>query len=66
LSFCADRLTVLYGGLVSEYAAGEARSLDPWDALLRRLQIEWNLLVEKTAALSAAVVETAVTGAKLK
>ena len=37
----------------------------PWDRLLGRLEIEWNLLVEKTAALAAAARETEATKSEL-
>jgi len=58
---CADRLLSLYGSLIEAQAHQETTDFGPWDRVLRRLEIEWNLLVEKTAALSAAVVETEVT-----
>ena len=45
---CADRLLALYIQLASEFSYREDTDPAPWDRLLRRLEIEWNLLVEKT------------------
>jgi glycosyltransferase involved in cell wall biosynthesis len=58
---CADRVLALYSALIEAHAYRETTDFGPWDRLLRRLEIEWNLLVEKTTALTAAVVETEVT-----
>lgn len=55
LDVCASRMLDLYGQLIEESAAREPGDSAPWDSLLRRLEVEWNLLVEKTTALSAAV-----------
>jgi glycosyltransferase involved in cell wall biosynthesis len=60
LQICADRILDLYDSLVEQQAVRETDP-DPWDRLLGRLQIEWNLFVEKTSALTAAVVETEAT-----
>jgi 1,2-diacylglycerol 3-alpha-glucosyltransferase len=62
---CADRLLSLYVQLTSDYSYREDTDPAPWDRLLRRLEIEWNLLIEKTAALRAAVVETDATKSQL-
>ena len=61
---CADRMLALYGTLIEQYAH---RETDPglWERFLSRVEIEWNLLVEKTTALSAAVVETDATRSHL-
>jgi len=59
LEACATRMLALYEQLVQEHSRPDDNATAPWDRLLRRLEVEWNLLVEKTAALSAAVVETA-------
>lgn len=58
LQVCAGRLLALYERLVEEYQRHGEADLGPWEQLLRRLEVEWNLMVEKTSALSAAVVET--------
>jgi 1,2-diacylglycerol 3-alpha-glucosyltransferase len=65
LPVCADRLLELYAHLAAEYAQREDADPGPWDRLLARLEIEWNLFVEKTSALSAAVVETEATRSQL-
>jgi glycosyltransferase involved in cell wall biosynthesis len=57
LEKCADRVLELYGHLVRDFSRSTADA-GPWDRLLARLEIEWNLLVEKTTALAAAAVET--------
>jgi hypothetical protein len=63
---CADRLLEVYDALVRASSPRLAPDADPWDRLLARLEIEWNLLVEKTTALAAAAVETEATKAELK
>jgi glycosyltransferase involved in cell wall biosynthesis len=60
LAVCADQILALYAGLIDKHAP-IAPDPDPWDRLLGRLRIEWNLFVEKTSALTAAVVETEAT-----
>lgn len=65
LEACADRLLALYEQLNEERASDTEADPGPWDRLLRRLEIEWNLFVEKTSALSAAVVETEATKVNL-
>ena len=65
LEVCADRLVALYRQLIEQHPDTGAADPGPWDRLLRRLEIEWNLLVEKTAALRAAVAETEVTRMRL-
>jgi glycosyltransferase involved in cell wall biosynthesis len=50
---CADRVLQIYDRLVGETASSEERDPGPWDRLLGRLEIEWNLLVEKTSAIAA-------------
>ncbi len=63
---CANRVLNVYEGLVREYAHGREADPGPWDRLLGRLEIEWNLLVEKTSALVAAAREVEDTTAQLK
>jgi glycosyltransferase involved in cell wall biosynthesis len=63
---CADRLLEVYTGLVRKSSPRLTADEAPWDRLLARLEIEWNLLVEKTTALAAAAVETASTKTELK
>jgi glycosyltransferase involved in cell wall biosynthesis len=66
LENCADRVLELYARLVHEYRRGPTADPGPWDRLLGRLEIEWNLLVEKTAALAAAARETDAPKSKLQ
>lgn len=61
LASCADRILELYEGLIAEHQHAEDADPNTWDRFLNRLEIEWNLLVEKTSALTAAVVETEAT-----
>jgi glycosyltransferase involved in cell wall biosynthesis len=51
---CADRVLQVYERLVRDFAPERESDPGPWDRLLGRLEIEWNLLVEKTSALVAA------------
>jgi 1,2-diacylglycerol 3-alpha-glucosyltransferase len=64
LEACAGRLLELYESLVASHQVGDADATI-WDRFLSRLEIEWNLLVEKTTAISAAVVETDATRSHL-
>jgi glycosyltransferase involved in cell wall biosynthesis len=66
LEKCADRALDLYHRLVIAYQRGPATDPGPWDRMLGRLEIEWNLLVEKTAALAAAARETELTQTRLE
>jgi len=65
LSACAERLLNLYERLSQEFVDRGPADWDPWDRLLRRIEIEWNLLVEKTTALRAAIVDTEATMAEM-
>ena len=58
---CTARLLGVYDRLIGEYQDREEADPGLWDRFLSRLEIEWNLLVEKTTAISAAVVETDAT-----
>ncbi len=66
LENCADRLVELYQRLIAESGTRGDATLVPWDRLLGRLEIEWRLIAEKTAALAAAVVETEATRARIE
>lgn len=65
LDVCADRILELYESLVAEHSQRPDADPGPWDRLLGRLEIEWNLFLEKTTALAAAVVETEATRSHL-
>jgi 1,2-diacylglycerol 3-alpha-glucosyltransferase len=56
LEHCADRLEQLYARLIAEAADRGEPDPGPWDRLLHRIEIEWNLLAQKASALAAAVV----------
>jgi hypothetical protein len=62
---CADRILTLYARLLDQQSEGEPADPGPWDRLLGRLEIEWNLIREKTSALAAAVIETDATRSQL-
>jgi 1,2-diacylglycerol 3-alpha-glucosyltransferase len=66
LQHCADQLEELYERLIAESSDRVAPDADPWDRLLGRLEIEWNLLAQKAAAFGAAVVETDATKTRLE
>ena len=59
IKFCADRLLGLYEQLIADFTQRPEADFSPWDRLLRRLEIEWNLIVEKAAAVRAAIAEDA-------
>jgi hypothetical protein len=56
----------VYAELVRDHAQGRDSDPGPWDRLRGRLEIEWNLLVEKTSAIVAAAREGNGTTAELK
>ena len=63
---CADRVLDVYERQVRDFAPERASDPGPWDRLLGRLEIEWNLLVEKTSALVAAAREGEATRPRLE
>jgi glycosyltransferase involved in cell wall biosynthesis len=65
LSTCADRILELYGQLIKHRALRRSADYGAWDRLRSRLEVEWNLLVQKTSALAAAVVATDATRSSL-
>jgi hypothetical protein len=66
LSRCGDQMLKLYESLVRDWGTGQETDPAPWDRLLGRLEIEWNLLVQKTTALTAAAAETEATRPQLQ
>jgi glycosyltransferase involved in cell wall biosynthesis len=66
LDCCADRLEQLYQHLNSEFGHGPEADPGPWDRLLARMEIEWKLVTEKTAALAAVVTPSAATKTRLE
>jgi hypothetical protein len=63
---CADRVLAVYEGLVRDFAPARSSDFGAWDRLLGRLEIEWNLLVEKTAAIAALASQTDATKQRLE
>jgi 1,2-diacylglycerol 3-alpha-glucosyltransferase len=63
---CADRVLAIYERLAHDFSRSTEADPAPWDRLLGRLEIEWNLLVEKTAALAAVARETEATKTQLR
>jgi len=66
LKRCADRVLELYEGLARHFSRQIAADPAPWERLRGRLEIEWNLLVEKTAALAAVARPTEATKSQLQ
>jgi glycosyltransferase involved in cell wall biosynthesis len=62
----ADRMLDVYEGLLRDHEHGREGDPGPWDRLRGRLEIEWNLLIEKTSAIVAAAREGNGTSAELK
>ncbi len=65
LKSCADRLESFYQTLIDEHPHQALEPLSAWERMEGRLEAEWKLLVEKSSALAAAVVETEATTASL-
>lgn len=61
LDHCATRMLELYESLVAADRREHGADLSPWDRFLGRLEVEWNLLAQKSSVLSAAVVDTEAT-----
>lgn len=66
IDHCADRLLAVYDELIRNDANERETDPGPWDRLRGRLEIEWNLLMEKTSALVAATREGESTTSELK
>jgi glycosyltransferase involved in cell wall biosynthesis len=63
---CANRMLRVYEELLRDQAHGRMGDAGPWDRLRGRLEIEWSLLMEKTAAIVAAAREGDTTKAELE
>lgn len=55
---CAGAVIEAYRHLVDDSPEGEERDTTPWDRLVAGIEIEWDLLSAKLAAVAAAVTET--------
>jgi glycosyltransferase involved in cell wall biosynthesis len=62
---CARRMIACYEGLVAESRRETEPDLSSWDRLVAGIEIEWELLAAKVSAVTAAVVETEATEARL-
>jgi len=62
---CTDRMIECYSELIAAKRTREESDNTPWDRLLAGIEIEWELLAAKVSAVTAAVVETPATGARL-
>ena len=65
LSCCADQIERLYQSLIDEHPGPTPETLSGWERLEGRLEAEWKLLVEKSTALTAVLVETEATTSSL-
>lgn len=65
LTCCADQLEQLYQSLIDQYLGPSPETLSAWERLEGRLEAEWKLLVEKSTALTAVLVETEATTSSL-
>jgi 1,2-diacylglycerol 3-alpha-glucosyltransferase len=63
---CASRVLEVYEELVRQHAWLRESDQELWDRLRGRLEIEWNLLVEKSAAIAALATETPATKKELQ
>jgi hypothetical protein len=63
---CASRVLEVYESLVKQHAWLRESDQELWDRLRGRLEIEWNLLVEKSAAIAALATETPATRKELQ
>lgn len=62
---CVDSMIRCYEMLIARYANHGEEEWTQWDRMVSGIQIEWDLLVSKVAAATAAVVETPTTEARL-
>jgi 1,2-diacylglycerol 3-alpha-glucosyltransferase len=61
LRSCADRLENQYQTLMNDNRSPAMQTISGWERLEGRLEAEWKLLVEKSTALTAVLVETEAT-----
>jgi len=58
LGYCTEKLCDLYSRVIEQSVTETTGEFGPLEQLQARLETEWDLLVEKTLALSAAIMET--------
>jgi 1,2-diacylglycerol 3-alpha-glucosyltransferase len=62
---CTDQMLACYSELVSTQRRPDEADSTPWDRLIAGIEIEWELLAAKVSAVTAAVIETPATEARL-
>ena len=62
---CAAKVSALYNSLLKARTNGAHHDFSQWDGLLAKIEVEWDLFVEKIHALGATMAETQATEAKL-
>jgi 1,2-diacylglycerol 3-alpha-glucosyltransferase len=62
---CTRRMLHCYASLVAVHQRDKAPDTTPWDRLVAGIEIEWELLAAKVSAVTAAVIETPATEARL-
>ena len=65
MKVCADQMLDLYQLHIDGNQNREEIESGTWDAFVNRLNVEWELLVEKSTALAASIVETNATKSQL-
>ncbi|MEK7953275.1 glycosyltransferase [Luteolibacter soli] len=62
---CTEQMIACYSDLVTAQRRQEEADSTPWDRLIAGIEIEWELLAAKVSAVTAAVIETPATEARL-
>jgi glycosyltransferase involved in cell wall biosynthesis len=62
---CTEQMIACYADLVAAQRRWEEADSTPWDRLIAGIEIEWELLAAKVSAVTAAVIETPATEARL-
>ena len=62
---CTRRMLDCYEALVASQRREQVPDTTPWDRLVAGIEIEWELLAAKLSAVTAAVIETPATEARL-
>ena len=62
---CTGEMIACYSELVASQRSLEETDSTPWDRLIAGIEIEWELLAAKVSAVTAAVIETPATEARL-
>ena len=62
---CTEQMIACYRELIAAQRRPEETDSTPWDRLIAGIEIEWELLAAKVSAVTAAVIETPATEARL-